>query len=73
MNSSLNTEARFIVKNSQPIPIPGKNNNINEYSLKQNFFNPNKSSPPNSWNERLLSRLEYYNKKNNNYNNINLY
>lgn len=69
MNNSLNMEPRFIVKNSQPIPIPGKKNNINEYSLKQNFFNPNKSSPPNSWNTRLLSRLEIYN----NSNNINLY
>jgi hypothetical protein len=68
MDNSLNTETRFIVKNSQPIPIPGKKkSNIIEYSLKQNFFNPNKSSPPNSWNTRLLSRLEICNN-----NNINL-
>jgi len=73
MNNSLNMEPRFIVKNSQPIPIPEKKNNINEYSLKQNFFNPNKSSPPNSWNTRLLSRLEIYNNNNNNNNIINLY
>lgn len=29
----------------------------NEYSLKENFFNPNKSSPPNDWTIRLNYRL----------------
>ena len=35
-----------------------------EYCLKQNFFNPNKGSPPNQWNERLMQRLgESYDNK----------
>ena len=44
---------------SAPIPIPQKTSAIAdvEYCLKQNFFNPNKCSPPNSWNERLMQRL----------------
>lgn len=52
---------RFIVKKTQPVPIPGsEQKKLTEYSLKQNFFDPNKSSPPNSWNSRLLMRLENY-------------
>ena len=44
---------------SSPIPIPQKkSSNLDiEYCLKQNLFNPNKCSPPNSWNERLIQRL----------------
>ncbi len=60
---------RFIVKNTQPVPIPGSaKKNLTEYSLKQNFFDPNKSSPPNSWNSRLLMRIEHY--KSNDFNRI---
>ena len=51
-----------IVKKTQPLAIPGSlNKSSSEYSLKKNFFDPNKSSPPNSWNSRLLSRIENYN------------
>lgn len=44
---------------SVSIQIPQKNSadNVMEYCLKQNFFNPNKFSPPNNWNERLKQRL----------------
>ncbi len=28
-----------------------------QYGLKQNSFNPNKSSPPSSWNFRLMQRI----------------
>ena len=62
MEHTIQPARRFIVKSSQPVPIPGsKNKDLNEYSLKQNFFDPNKSSPPNSWNSRLILRLENYN------------
>jgi hypothetical protein len=50
------------------IPIKGKNImnnkqvNYGEYSLKGNAFNPDNSSPPNSWNKRLMSRLSNYHK-----------
>ena len=43
-----------------PIPIVSKKSLLVqdvEYCLKQNFFNPNKGSPPNQWNERLMQRL----------------
>ena len=32
----------------------------NPYSLKENFFDPNKSSPPNFWSNRLLDRFQHY-------------
>lgn len=32
----------------------------NPYSLKENFFDPNKSSPPNFWSNRLLDRFQNY-------------
>ena len=42
------------------IPIPKKpssTNDLDEYSLKQSNFDPNKFSPPSSWNNRLRARL----------------
>ena len=48
-------------KTSNPIPIKCvKDDTSIEYNLKLNFFNPNKFSPPNPWNERLLQRLDSY-------------
>lgn len=63
------------LKSSDPIPIkaPSKSQNNSHYhyeisnhysneiyDLKLNIFDPNKSSPPNSWNSRLLNRLDTY-------------
>jgi hypothetical protein len=46
---------------SKPILIPTKNSSLSsnqkQYSLKQNCFNPNKASPPSSWNFRLMQRI----------------
>jgi hypothetical protein len=46
---------------SVPIKIPTKGkmimNNQLIYALKSNPFNPDKSSPPNSWSKRLMLRL----------------
>ena len=59
MNSIKQTQ----IKISQPILIPIANTtanataNANQYSLKKNCFNPNKGSPPNSWNYRLMQRI----------------
>jgi hypothetical protein len=36
----------------------------NEYSLKQNFFDPSKSSPPNNFMIKLNMRMTLYNNKN---------
>lgn len=33
---------------------------ITNFELKQNFFDPNKGSPPSSWTFRLLERIEKY-------------
>lgn len=35
-------------------------NNNQQYSLKQNFFDPSKSSPPNDFMQKLESRLSVY-------------
>jgi hypothetical protein len=53
--TSKNGSTKNAVKISQPILIPS--NDTNQYSLKQNCFNPNNASPPNSWNYRLMQRI----------------
>jgi hypothetical protein len=61
---------------SKPIVIRERSNNINinqnlsttmknqspkgEYSLKQNFFDPSKSSPPNDFMIKLHMRMSMY-------------
>ena len=50
--------------NSIPIPIKQTlneyNNNLSEYSLKQNCFDPSKSSPPNKFMMKLHMRMCNY-------------
>jgi hypothetical protein len=36
-------------------------NNYDEYSLKQNFFDPSKSSPPNNFMVKLQMRIDVFN------------
>jgi hypothetical protein len=59
---------RVIYERSNIIPIPqiSPTNtkeafNFNEYSLKQNFFDPSKSSPPNDFMLKLQLRMSHYN------------
>ena len=43
------------------IPTKSRNETNNEqYSLKQHVFDPTKSSPPNSWTNRLNFRMRTY-------------
>lgn len=35
-------------------------NIYDSFDLKQNFFDPNKGSPPNNWTNRLIERMEKY-------------
>ena len=42
---------------SKPINIPKIHKNNDEYSLKLNIIDPNKCSPPSSWNNRLIKRI----------------
>ncbi len=59
---------RVIHESSNIIPIPQKSPtnkkegfyNVNEYSLKQNFFDPSKSSPPNEFMLKLQLRMSLY-------------
>ena len=58
---------RIIHERSNLIPSPQSSPtnkkvgfSINEYSLKQNFFDPSKSSPPNEFMLKLQLRMSYY-------------
>ena len=64
---------RIIHERSKLIPIPQSSPtnkkvgfSVNEYSLKQNFFDPSKSSPPNEFMLKLQLRMSIYNNFNNN-------
>ena len=63
------SNSRVIDERSKSIPIPKKlstlmedfrNNSQGEYSLKQNFFDPSKSSPPNEFMIKLYMRMSQY-------------
>jgi hypothetical protein len=61
-------KTRVIYERSNIIPIPQisptnkkEETNLSEYSLKQNFFDPSKSSPPNDFMLKLRMRLSLYN------------
>jgi hypothetical protein len=48
---------------SVPIKIPSPTNmkgELHEYGLKQNFFDPSKSSPPNEFLLKLQNRMNHY-------------
>jgi hypothetical protein len=65
----MNSRRHVIHERTNIIPI-NKNlstlmketNPKNEYSLKQNFFDPSKSSPPNEFMIKLKMRMSIYNK-----------
>ena len=60
-NSQNNSKSNIITNNSKSniITNNSKSNIITntQYSIKQNVFNPDKFSPPNQWNIRLLNRF----------------
>ena len=64
MNAEPQIAPGYTFRPSSPIAIP--KNNI-EYNLKKSIIDPTKSSPPNSWNERLLKRLNLDTYKVNNF------
>lgn len=54
----------FIPERSNIIPISPSsptNKKENEYSLKENLFDPSKSSPPNEFMKKLRLRMTIYN------------
>lgn len=58
----------LIHERSEPIPIqqlsPTYARAYNEYSLKQNFFDPTKSSPPNEFMIKLRMRIHKHYEEN---------
>ena len=60
MNAEVCIAQSSMFRQSAPIPIP-MNQEFAEYNLKKSEFDPTKSSPPNSWNTRLLKRLSINN------------
>ena len=64
----MNTNSHYIHQRSKLIPIKEnlstQTKNLSpksEYSLKQNFFDPSKSSPPNEFMIKLQMRISNYN------------
>jgi len=63
---------RIIYERSKIIPISQisptnkkEGFSVKEYSLKQNFFDPSKSSPPNDFMLKLQLRMSHYDSFNN--------
>ena len=63
-----NLNTRIIHERSKNILIPQNSPtnkkeafSLNEYSLKQNFFDPSKRSPPNEFMLKLHLRMSHYN------------
>lgn len=55
------SKTQRINEKTSSIPITVTRCNSNEYSLKQNFFDPSKSSPPNNFIIKLQNRMSNYN------------
>ena len=59
-------ERSKIIPISQNSPTNKKEGfSVNEYSLKQNFFDPSKSSPPNDFMLKLSLKMSHYDSFNN--------
>lgn len=58
MNSCLIHERSNIIPISPSSPT---RKSENQYSLKENFFDPSKSSPPNEFMKKLQQRMSIYN------------
>jgi hypothetical protein len=50
----------YIKINNTPIKIKNASIENNQYSLKQNFFDPTKSSPPNIFMIKLYNRMTQF-------------
>ena len=53
------------IKKNLSTTMKGFSNIQSEYSLKQNFFDPTKSSPPNDFMLKLQIRMKSYNSSDN--------
>jgi hypothetical protein len=57
-------ERANIIPIKQNLSSSLKDNIKNEYSLKKNFFDPTKNSPPNEFMIKLYMRMSLYNTEN---------
>ena len=71
-NKCISYERSIAIPVSQISPTSRRaDNSFSEYSLKQNVFDPSKSSPPNDFMLKLQLRMSIYNNYNTN-NNCNI-
>ena len=62
----INERSKIIpIKKNLSTSMKDFSNIQNEYSLKQNFFDPTKSSPPNDFMLKLQIRMKSYNSSDN--------
>ena len=54
------TVTNIFIPQKSPTNKKGTTQSANEYSLKQNFFDPSKSSPPNEFMLKLQQRMAIY-------------
>lgn len=54
------TSTNILISQKSPTNKKGTTQSANEYSLKQNFFDPSKSSPPNEFMMKLQQRMAIY-------------
>lgn len=70
-NRSIIDERSILHPTTQISPTSRRvNDSFSEYSLKQNVFDPSKSSPPNDFMLKLQLRMSIYNNSNSNNCNI---
>jgi hypothetical protein len=58
--SILSIQPTFVVMNKNQTPKKTQTQNQTQYDLKQNMFDPTKSSPPNDFMEKLKMRMSVY-------------
>ena len=62
MQSSKCNERSKNIQIKKNLSTPNKINSLkSEYSMKQNLFDPSKSSPPNNFLDKLQKRIKNYN------------
>jgi len=61
LSKQLNKERSIIIPINKNTPTTKEESPKSEYSLKQNLFDPSKSSPPNLFMIKLHMRMSMYN------------
>ena len=56
----IKTNSNIVSEHNVETYIYKEEEEYDTFDLKKNFFDPNKSSPPNNWTIRLIGRLKTY-------------